>query len=49
MPVSAHIFLPLVTHILYETEKASDYIIVDEAITQFHQSQDIFHGPDITA
>ena len=29
----SHIFLPLVTHILYETEKASDYIIVDEAIT----------------
>ena len=28
----AHIFLPLVTHILYETEKSSDYVIVDEAI-----------------
>ena len=29
----AHIFLPLVTHILYETEKSSDYVIVDEAIS----------------
>ena len=28
----AHIFLPLVTHVLYETEKSSDYVIVDEAI-----------------